>query len=69
LVVLEGYANIYCSFYLLSPLYSDNGGGGGGDFLAGFLLGGAVFGTVAYIFAPQVIPLYFNFKFLYDYKM
>ncbi|OIW11147.1 hypothetical protein TanjilG_22954 [Lupinus angustifolius] len=34
--------------------YSDNRGGGGGDFLAGFLLGGAVLGTVAYIFAPQI---------------
>lgn len=56
-------------FYLLFPLYSDNRGGGGGNFLAGFLLGGAVFGTVAYIFAPQVILFYFNFKFIYDYKM
>ncbi|KAL8141540.1 hypothetical protein V2J09_014572 [Rumex salicifolius] len=35
-----------------------NGGGrsagGGGDFVAGFLLGGAVFGSLAYIFAPQI---------------
>ncbi|KAK4802842.1 hypothetical protein SAY86_001045 [Trapa natans] len=29
-------------------------GGGGGDFLAGFLLGGAVCGTLAYLFAPQI---------------
>ncbi|CAM8959226.1 hypothetical protein QQ045_005395 [Rhodiola kirilowii] len=28
--------------------------GGSGDFAAGFLLGGAVFGTLAYIFAPQI---------------
>ncbi|KAL7230293.1 hypothetical protein ACSBR2_008738 [Camellia fascicularis] len=28
--------------------------GGGGDFVAGFLLGGALFGTLAYIFAPQI---------------
>ncbi|XP_059625091.1 uncharacterized protein LOC132268280 isoform X2 [Cornus florida] len=28
--------------------------GGGGDFFAGFLLGGAVCGTLAYIFAPQI---------------
>ncbi|KAI0529100.1 hypothetical protein KFK09_001646 [Dendrobium nobile] len=28
--------------------------GGVGDFLAGFLLGGAVFGTLAYVFAPQI---------------
>ncbi|KAJ1391205.1 hypothetical protein SESBI_36769 [Sesbania bispinosa] len=34
--------------------YRDSSGGGGGDFLAGFLLGGAVFGTLAYIFAPQI---------------
>nr|CAN60966.1 hypothetical protein VITISV_015143 [Vitis vinifera] len=27
---------------------------GGGDFVAGFLLGGAVFGTLAYVFAPQI---------------
>ncbi|KAI5554849.1 hypothetical protein BDE02_19G042400 [Populus trichocarpa] len=34
--------------------YNDGSSGGGGDFVAGFLLGGAVFGTVAYIFAPQI---------------
>ncbi|KAM7272824.1 hypothetical protein ACFE04_027488 [Oxalis oulophora] len=35
--------------------YKDSGrGGGGGDFVAGFLVGGAVFGTLAYIFAPQI---------------
>ncbi|KAK9120738.1 hypothetical protein Syun_018355 [Stephania yunnanensis] len=36
--------------------YNDGnrGGSGGGDFVAGFLLGGAVFGTLAYIFAPQI---------------
>ncbi|ESQ41657.1 hypothetical protein EUTSA_v10014871mg [Eutrema salsugineum] len=28
--------------------------GSSGDFVAGFLLGGAVFGAVAYIFAPQI---------------
>ncbi|XP_062119620.1 uncharacterized protein LOC133834197 [Humulus lupulus] len=32
----------------------NRGGGGGGDFVAGFLLGGAVFGTLAYVFAPQI---------------
>ncbi|KAK6794787.1 hypothetical protein RDI58_008240 [Solanum bulbocastanum] len=30
------------------------GGGHGGDFVAGFLLGGAIFGTLGYIFAPQI---------------
>ncbi|OVA01276.1 hypothetical protein BVC80_1653g87 [Macleaya cordata] len=35
--------------------YNDGSRGGGGDFVAGFVLGGAVFGTLAYIFAPQQI--------------
>ncbi|NP_001238304.1 uncharacterized protein LOC100305891 [Glycine max] len=39
----------------ISAEYRDNRGGGGGDFVAGFLLGGAVFGTLAYIFAPQFV--------------
>ncbi|KAL1355575.1 uncharacterized protein LOC107488483 isoform X1 [Arachis duranensis] len=34
--------------------YRDSSGGGGGDFLAGFILGGAIFGTLAYVFAPQI---------------
>ncbi|XP_057456825.1 uncharacterized protein LOC130747804 [Lotus japonicus] len=38
----------------ISAEYRDNSGGGGGDFIAGFLLGGAIFGTVAYIFSPQI---------------
>ncbi|KAK7258171.1 hypothetical protein RIF29_32674 [Crotalaria pallida] len=38
----------------ISAQYRDNSGGGGGDFLAGFLLGGAILGTVAYVFAPQI---------------
>ncbi|KAK4256031.1 hypothetical protein QN277_008950 [Acacia crassicarpa] len=33
--------------------YRDNGSGGG-DFVAGFLLGGAIFGTLAFTFAPQI---------------
>ncbi|XP_052180310.1 uncharacterized protein LOC127793577 isoform X2 [Diospyros lotus] len=33
--------------------YNDHRGGGG-DFVAGFLLGGAIFGTLAYVFAPQI---------------
>ncbi|KAF8079508.1 hypothetical protein N665_1021s0003 [Sinapis alba] len=40
-------------------------GGGGGDFIAGFILGGAVFGAAAaYIFAPQCFstttPTYYD---------
>ncbi|PAN39590.1 hypothetical protein PAHAL_7G254200 [Panicum hallii] len=27
---------------------------GGGGFLAGFLIGGAIFGTLGYVFAPQI---------------
>ncbi|KAL4341911.1 hypothetical protein GQ457_08G006060 [Hibiscus cannabinus] len=34
--------------------YRDGTSGGGNDFVAGFLLGGAVFGTLAYVFAPQI---------------
>ena len=34
--------------------YGGGSKGGGGDFVAGFLLGGAVFGTLAYSFAPQI---------------
>ncbi|KAF9625353.1 hypothetical protein IFM89_022129 [Coptis chinensis] len=35
--------------------YNDESrGGGGGDFVSGFVLGGAIFGTLAYIFAPQI---------------
>ncbi|XWS58010.1 hypothetical protein CRYUN_Cryun09bG0222300 [Craigia yunnanensis] len=34
--------------------YRDGSRGGGNDFAAGFLLGGAIFGTLAYIFAPQI---------------
>ncbi|CAH8364605.1 unnamed protein product [Eruca vesicaria subsp. sativa] len=33
---------------------SRRGSGGAADFIAGFLLGGAVFGAAAYIFAPQI---------------
>ncbi|KAK9105403.1 hypothetical protein Scep_022247 [Stephania cephalantha] len=36
----------------------NRGGSGGGDFVVGFLLGGAVFGTLAYIFAPQAQLLF-----------
>ncbi|XP_028763128.1 uncharacterized protein LOC114721481 [Neltuma alba] len=46
-----------CVFILLFTFLSSNcsdSGSGGGDFVAGFLLGGAIFGTLAYIFAPQI---------------
>ncbi|KAL9271142.1 hypothetical protein AKJ16_DCAP23261 [Drosera capensis] len=40
----------------ISAEYSDgrSGGSGAGDFFAGVLVGGAVFGTLAYVFAPQI---------------
>ena len=49
------------SHLLLFPLIScsDGSRGGASDFAAGFLLGGAIFGTLGYIFAPQVN----NFRF------
>ncbi|XP_019184212.1 uncharacterized protein LOC116012025 [Ipomoea triloba] len=34
--------------------YNDQRGGGEGDFIAGFLLGGAIFGALGYVFAPQI---------------
>ncbi|XP_019413713.1 PREDICTED: uncharacterized protein LOC109325672 isoform X1 [Lupinus angustifolius] len=46
--------NRRCSSISAQYRCSDNSGGGGGDFLAGFLLGGAILGTAAYIFAPQI---------------
>ncbi|CAN0830180.1 hypothetical protein LINGRAPRIM_LOCUS3159 [Linum grandiflorum] len=35
--------------------YSGSGNrNGGGDFAAGFIIGGALFGSLAYVFAPQI---------------
>ncbi|XP_051150743.1 uncharacterized protein LOC127265100 isoform X2 [Andrographis paniculata] len=34
--------------------YNGRNSGNGADFVAGFLLGGALFGTLSYIFAPQI---------------
>ncbi|EFH50047.1 predicted protein [Arabidopsis lyrata subsp. lyrata] len=39
-----------------------------GDFIAGFLLGGAVFGAVAYIFAPQIRRSVLNEEDEYGFK-
>ncbi|KAL4353269.1 hypothetical protein GQ457_06G024190 [Hibiscus cannabinus] len=40
--------------FSVSAQYRDGSRGGGSDFAAGFLLGGAIFGTLGYIFAPQI---------------
>lgn len=49
------FSYFFLSFCIAHCIHSsDANSGGGGDFVAGFLLGGAVFGTLAYIFAPQV---------------
>ena len=58
LVACFGILRVDLLFFLLFPLCSDSRGGGGGDFLAGFILGGAIFGTLAYVFAPQVISYF-----------
>ncbi|XP_010420368.1 PREDICTED: uncharacterized protein LOC104705959 [Camelina sativa] len=42
--------------------------GSSGDFIAGFLLGGAVFGAVAYIFAPQIRRSVLNEEDEYGFK-
>ncbi|KAL1213057.1 hypothetical protein V5N11_001061 [Cardamine amara subsp. amara] len=42
--------------------------GSSGDFIAGFLLGGAVFGAVAYIFAPQIRRSILNEEDEYGFK-
>lgn len=55
-LVVERKSN-QLSTHKLSARAEYNGsskGGGGGDFIAGFLLGGALFGTLAYVFAPQI---------------
>ncbi|ONK80577.1 uncharacterized protein A4U43_C01F19370 [Asparagus officinalis] len=43
-----------CQKLSVTAKYSEDSSSGGGDFLVGFLLGGAVFGTLAYVFAPQI---------------
>lgn len=39
-------------------------GGGARDFVAGFLLGGAVFGALGYLLAPQVYMCHCCFLYL-----
>ncbi|RAL46955.1 unnamed protein product [Cuscuta campestris] len=41
-------------------LYNENRGGGGGEFISGFLLGGAIFGALGYVFSPQIRRSFFD---------
>ncbi|XP_052477891.1 uncharacterized protein LOC105789515 [Gossypium raimondii] len=41
-------------FVVPSDIHGDGSRGGASDFAAGFLLGGAIFATIAYVFAPQI---------------
>ncbi|PVH35765.1 hypothetical protein PAHAL_7G271600 [Panicum hallii] len=43
----------YCRKLTICRAQSEDSKGGGG-FLAGFLIGGALFGTLGYVFAPQI---------------
>ncbi|XP_031501815.1 uncharacterized protein LOC116265383 [Nymphaea colorata] len=49
-----GHLKLNTRLAVRAGLNEDTRGGGGGEFLAGFLLGGAVFGTLAYVFASQI---------------
>ncbi|KHF99948.1 Low-density lipoprotein receptor-related 2 [Gossypium arboreum] len=40
--------------FSVSAEYRNGSRGGGSDFVTGFLLGGAIFGTLGYVFAPQI---------------
>ncbi|CAL5015156.1 unnamed protein product [Urochloa decumbens] len=43
----------YCTKLTICRAQSEDSKGGGG-FLTGFLIGGAIFGTLGYVFAPQI---------------
>ncbi|KAL5099547.1 hypothetical protein RYX36_003874 [Vicia faba] len=56
-LAVQRKSNIVSRRSLTSPIraeYRDNRGSGGGELVASFLLGGAIFGTLAYVFAPQI---------------
>ncbi|KAF3543982.1 hypothetical protein DY000_02000675, partial [Brassica cretica] len=55
--------------FSVSARYGDEGSRrGSGGFIAGFLLGGAVFGAVAYIFAPQIRRIIMSEEDEYGFK-
>ncbi|KAF8412539.1 hypothetical protein HHK36_000507 [Tetracentron sinense] len=49
-----GFAQLNGGSHFKESELRDGTRGGGSDFLAGFLVGGAVFGTLAYVVAPQI---------------
>ncbi|PNX91835.1 hypothetical protein L195_g014960 [Trifolium pratense] len=56
LAAVQRKSNLVSRRSLTSPVraeYRESRGGGGADLVAGFILGGAIFGTLAYVFAPQ----------------
>ncbi|KAK2371878.1 Low-density receptor protein [Trifolium repens] len=58
-LAVQRKSNLVTRRNLASPVRAEyresrGGGGGGGDLVAGFILGGAIFGTLAYVFAPQI---------------
>nr|GMD70549.1 Dynein heavy chain like [Ipomoea batatas] len=42
------------SNFAIRAEYKDQRRAGGSEFIVGFLLGGAIFGTLGYVFAPQI---------------
>nr|GMD93273.1 Low-density lipoprotein receptor-related 2 [Ipomoea batatas] len=42
------------SNFVIRAEYKDQRRAGGSEFIVGFLLGGAIFGTLGYVFAPQI---------------
>lgn len=53
---VKPYGRISCKRHIPRAEYNSGRGSrsNGGDFLAGFLLGGAIFGALGYVFAPQI---------------
>ncbi|CAI8585501.1 unnamed protein product [Vicia faba] len=56
-LLVQRKSNIVNKRSLTSPVrakYRDNRGSGGGELVASFLLGGAIFGTLAFVFSPHI---------------
>nr|AFK46541.1 unknown [Medicago truncatula] len=54
LAAVQRKSNLVTRRNLISPVRAEHRNNRGGDLVAGFLLGGAIFGTLAYVFAPQI---------------